>query len=1137
MNAHYRKLLNAKSAIDASVPRAYVSSQKVRDRHTRNEILSNGKRSASAGAGRPMNARGSRPSSARHSRPGSSRNAGTRKQFDTQAVEPFKLDDNDYENFTQDEINCINAMVNDTIDSERLDRVLNGGVPQLQAKGSVPKLDISIDQDHMKWLQDQSARKESKSYRPLEEELAVTGPGRAPSRGGAYTRSKIKKERSTQTLNADAQRRRSTQTLNADAQRRRSTQTLNADAQRRRSTQTLNADAQRRRSTQTLNADAQRRRSTQTLNADAQRRRSTQTLNADAQRRRSTQTLNADAQRRRSTQTLNADAQRRRSTQTLNADAQRRRSTQTLNADAQRRRSTQTLNADAQRRRSTQTLNADAQRRRSTQTLNADAQRRRSTQTLNADAQRRRSTQTLNADAQRRRSTQTLNADAQRRRSTQTLNADAQRRRSTQTLNADAQRRRSTQTLNADAQRRRSTQIQRNPELLGDVLEQVIKLIACFPNMEFSNKRRRVQILDYFGPIESNAERCQALTDEARRDSIKAPCNICHKHISGTLRVKSNFITHLRKSHPEAYVDYQMKTGRYNPEDSAANFSVASLDEASSLNAMRSFAPTSHASPLLPRGDNFGSLIPRHLPTSTVKEPSSASSPSDTSIKVEFEDLTGPVKNKSSNSHQTTTEALMDFIIGDLMSLKLVESSRFVRLVKSLNSNYPIPSLQDVTDVVEKTHARHRMRQIDKLKSVQSFYLSQEFWPTNKPGVKLATFSLHYIENWSFQHELFASTHRFGADPTEQDWKNAQKECLSEIIGESEILATLCGLADVHSLPGFLVPAKMSNSLFSGNSQQPEQKGYGSLLDQAVVNAVLRSGQETLDIIHNISQTLLKSNGRSWGQDITNCESFPWFEQLKLLDMVLCTEGSSDSTTADDIALISTVIEILRPFQEVAERIRTLNTVTCSLAFASIKLLKAALKDYEEAYPNSRLLIELKKEFYQAAEVIDNGESNMYTTATILDPRFKLQWCDSGNQDYFKKAFIDVLKNSKIVKPETADVKEVHAMPFQSGGFFTRILKQQPESLQAGTVTSEALRYFDEPLVQEDCDVLSYWQANENNLPNLSHLAQQYLAMPTAASGTYGCLELPDQMLHIKNTPLEGDVLQKVVELRPSFQQ
>lgn len=39
--------------------------------------------------------------------------------------------------------------------------------------GTVPKLDISIDQDHMKWLQEQSARHESSRYTPLEKELEM----------------------------------------------------------------------------------------------------------------------------------------------------------------------------------------------------------------------------------------------------------------------------------------------------------------------------------------------------------------------------------------------------------------------------------------------------------------------------------------------------------------------------------------------------------------------------------------------------------------------------------------------------------------------------------------------------------------------------------------------------------------------------------------------------------------------------------------------------------------------------------------------------------------------------------------------------------------------------------------------------
>lgn len=39
---------------------------------------------------------------------------------------PFSLDEGEYEDLTPDQIDFINAMVNDTIDSDRFDRVLNG---------------------------------------------------------------------------------------------------------------------------------------------------------------------------------------------------------------------------------------------------------------------------------------------------------------------------------------------------------------------------------------------------------------------------------------------------------------------------------------------------------------------------------------------------------------------------------------------------------------------------------------------------------------------------------------------------------------------------------------------------------------------------------------------------------------------------------------------------------------------------------------------------------------------------------------------------------------------------------------------------------------------------------------------------
>ena len=61
----------------------YSCSFSVRDRQTRDQILTGGKRSMSAG--RPMSSRVSRPNSAHNSRPGSARNiGGTKHQYGTQ---------------------------------------------------------------------------------------------------------------------------------------------------------------------------------------------------------------------------------------------------------------------------------------------------------------------------------------------------------------------------------------------------------------------------------------------------------------------------------------------------------------------------------------------------------------------------------------------------------------------------------------------------------------------------------------------------------------------------------------------------------------------------------------------------------------------------------------------------------------------------------------------------------------------------------------------------------------------------------------------------------------------------------------------------------------------------------------------
>lgn len=477
------------------------------------------------------------------------------------------------------------------------------------------------------------------------------------------------------------------------------------------------------------------------------------------------------------------------------------------------------------------------------------------------------------------------------------------------------------------------------------------------------------------------------------------------------------------------------------------------------------------------------------------------------------------------------------------MPVELVSSSRFARFMQLVNPNYHLPSLGNVTDMLSNSHAHHMVQISEKLRSVDTVYLSQELCVVNGSETHLATFSAHYIENWTFKHLMISSGQ---ADPSamndESGWLQFRNARLPNIFKNIKILATVNNLTDVFHLPGCGVSSVSKKPILHVG-----RKGFVRLLDEAVVSSLSKSGEKTIAIISKAIK-LLNVPGVVWEFDHHNPDKVPWFSQLTMLDKVLrmdadmkeqISASSDDAAVAlldnEDIALLSKVIEILRPFQEVAERVRNRNAVTCSLAFASIKLLKAALKDFSEAYPNFELISELSREFQTATSLIDSGEINVYTTATVLDPRFKLQWCDSESQSYFKKGFVETAKTAQAPRSHQSVIEIVKTEPFQSGGFFTRILKQQPESLQSGTITSEVLRYLDEPLMQEDCDILSYWQANETNFPHLALMAQQYLAMPTSSANVDHFFNLQGQISDIGNTVLSGDVLQKFVELRSSF--
>lgn len=471
--------------------------------------------------------------------------------------------------------------------------------------------------------------------------------------------------------------------------------------------------------------------------------------------------------------------------------------------------------------------------------------------------------------------------------------------------------------------------------------------------------------------------------------------------------------------------------------------------------------------------------------------------------------------------------------------MEVVESPRLAEFLHRINPEYRLPSQDEVQRLCDFKISLRKAQLTDQLKSVPSLCLSQEVWKHSDVNLLYLTLTCHYIEGWCYKHVLLSGA-TVSADVLQDKSKMAelQQAVLSQYSLESRVLVTVNNLGNNFPLPGFLSPGGVAKSL--PVSVSLGQSGYAFLLGKAVTQSITDCGENLLEAISQAA-ALAESAGIKPGHSIPQTKQESWVEHLSLIDLVLQTPREkflADSPDRllqpDQILLLTNMVEVLRPFQEVAKRVQNTRSISCSLAFASIRLLKAALLDLKEAYSECRLVDELAKNYQMVtADIDDNNKANAYTIATILDPRFKLQWCDNANQNDLKKSMIQLAKGERLSEGGASD-ESIKPESIQSG-FFTRILKQPPESVQAGTIASEVLRYLDEPLMMEDCDIMSYWQANDTNFPHLSGLAQKYLAIPTSYADVEGFYHLKGETMSISSTSVKGDSFLKAVQLRCSL--
>lgn len=83
---------------------------------------------------------------------------------------------------------------------------------------------------------------------------------------------------------------------------------------------------------------------------------------------------------------------------------------------------------------------------------------------------------------------------------------------------------------------------------------------------------QKTKILDYYTLMDTGNP--DLSYGAIQRIPIRGACKICFKPIRGSHRVKSNFICHLKRCHPEAFDEFEILSGR-----KSAMLSISSLDD------------------------------------------------------------------------------------------------------------------------------------------------------------------------------------------------------------------------------------------------------------------------------------------------------------------------------------------------------------------------------------------------------------------------------------------------------------------------------------------------------------------------------------------------------------------------------
>nr|XP_023696959.1 zinc finger BED domain-containing protein 1-like isoform X2 [Paramormyrops kingsleyae] len=469
------------------------------------------------------------------------------------------------------------------------------------------------------------------------------------------------------------------------------------------------------------------------------------------------------------------------------------------------------------------------------------------------------------------------------------------------------------------------------------------------------------------------------------------------------------------------------------------------------------------------------------------------------------------------------TDSIVTYIVNGLLPLSTVENKDFIAVLQLAEPFFTMPSRRDLTqNLIPQRTIAVKLNLINLIQSTSDICLTVDLW-SNRSMRSFFGMTGHFISNFTL-HNVMLSCQRF------RGRHSADNICAVY----EDILSTY----DIKNKVSFIVTDSASNMIKASNLFPPitvvdgEEEEQDDTSDLHVVNIdeemmyfpperspcfvytlqlVVRDALDQVGSVKNLLGKIQKL--------VTFCYKSPlafetlgdyrihpgnatrWNSQLKILKSVLNIRSDvlgqlecPVQLSPTEFKIIQELCVVLEPFEEVTDRCQAEKVVTSSLVIPCVRGLRYAVKNMKMTGNNN--LVSILQSLVEK-HLAKFEEIQCFQMASILDPRFKLDWCIGEEVNTMKDLLMGKVE---CLSPKlSAGYNDCSDQPKKRPKLFS-YMESQSSSSAVAKASHDVIVYLSQPCLAEDVDPLAYWKGNQTGFPELAQLACKYLAIPASSA-------------------------------------